>query len=146
MPTGVLFGQIAMVLAVALAGVWTATQWTAAQLGYQAQLGVPWFELWGTPVYQPWQLFEWWFFYDAYAPVTFLRGGAIAASSGLLAACTAIAMAVWRSRLARRVTTYGSARWADRDEIERAGLTRASSSASWLQRTARTSGTKGLST
>ena len=39
MPTGVLFGQIAVVLAVALAGVWAATQWTAGQLGFQARLG-----------------------------------------------------------------------------------------------------------
>jgi len=51
----------------------------------------------------------------------FLRGGTIAASSGLLATCAAIGMAVWRSRLAKRVTTYGSARWADADEIQQAG-------------------------
>ena len=35
MPTGVLFGQIIVVLATALAGVWAATQWTAAALGQQ---------------------------------------------------------------------------------------------------------------
>ena len=52
MPTGVLFGQIAVVLGVALAGVWAATQWTAAALGYQARLGLPWFELFGTPIYR----------------------------------------------------------------------------------------------
>ena len=124
MPTGILFGQIAVVLCVALFGVWTATQWTAAELGYQVQLGLPWFELSGIPVYQPWRLFEWWYFYDAYAPDVFLRGGAIAASSGILASGAAIAMAVWRSRLAKRVTTYGSARWAEPEEIEKAGLTK----------------------
>ena len=58
MPTGVLFGQIAVVLGVALCGVWAATQWTATALGYQARLGLPWFELWGMPVYHPWRLFE----------------------------------------------------------------------------------------
>lgn len=68
MPTGVLFGQIALVLGVALCGVWAATQWTAAALGYQARLGLCWFELSGVPVYPPWRLFEWWFFFDAYAP------------------------------------------------------------------------------
>ncbi|MGH8856427.1 MAG: conjugal transfer protein TraG [Polaromonas sp.] len=124
MPTGILFGQIAVVLCVALCGVWTATQWTAAALGYQVQLGLPWFELSGIPVYQPWRLFEWWYFYDAYAPHIFLRGGTIAASSGILATGAAIAMAVWRSRLAKRVTTYGSARWAELEEIEKAGLTK----------------------
>ena len=123
MPTGILFGQIAVVLSVTLFGVWTATQWTAAALAYQAQLGSPWFDLSGTPVYRPWQLFEWWYFYDAYAPDVFMHGGAIAASSGMLATGAAIAMAVWRSRLTKRVTTYGSARWAELEEIEKAGLT-----------------------
>ncbi len=124
MPTGVLFGQIIVVLGVALGGVWTATQWTAAALGYQARLGVPWFGVSGIPVYEPWKLFEWWYFFDAYAPSVFLRGGAIAASSGLLATGAAISTAVWRARSTRRVTTYGSARWAEHEEIERAGLTK----------------------
>ena len=125
MPTGILFGQIFVVLGVALSGVWSATQWTAHALGYQPQLGAAWFDVSGVPVYEPWKLFEWWYFYDAYAPDVFLRGGTIAASSGLLATGAAIGMAVWRSRLAKRVTTYGSARWADADEIQQAGLIRA---------------------
>ena len=124
MPTGILFGQITVVLATALAGVWAATQWTAAALGHQAQLGPAWFGLYGVPIYKPWKLFEWWYFYDAYAPSIFLHGGTIAASSGLLAMGAAIGMAVWRSRLAKRVTTYGSARWAEPEEIAEAGLTR----------------------
>ena len=124
MPTGVLFGQIIVVLSTALAGIWAATQWTAGALGHQAQLGPAWFGLHGVPIYKPWKLFEWWYFYDAYAPGIFLRGGTIAASSGLLATSAAIGMAVWRSRLAKRVTTYGSARWAEPEEIVEAGLTR----------------------
>lgn len=122
MPTGILFGQIFVVLGVALSGVWSATQWTAHALGYQQRLGAAWFDISDVPVYEPWKLFEWWYFYDAYAPDVFLRGGTIAASSGLLATGAAIGMAVWRSRLAKRVTTYGSARWADADEIQQAGL------------------------
>jgi type IV secretion system protein VirD4 len=125
MPTGILFRQIFVVLGVAFSGVWAATQWTAHALGYQPRLGAEWFDISDVPVYEPWKLFEWWYFYDAYAPDVFLRGGTIAASSGLLATCAAIGMAVWRSRLAKRVTTYGSARWADTDEIQRAGLIRA---------------------
>lgn len=124
MPTGVLFGQIIVVFGVALGGVWAATQWTASALGYQARLGTPWFGVSGVPVYEPWKLFEWWYFFDAYAPGVFLRGGAIAASSGLLATGAAISTAVWRARSTRRVTTYGSARWAEHEEIENAGLTK----------------------
>ena len=120
---GVLFGQIAAVFGIVIVGVWGATQWTAAALGYQLRLGSPWFDFHGTPVYYPWKLFEWWFFFDAYAPQVFDTGGMIAASSGLLAVAVAIAMSVWRSRQARKVTTYGSARWADTADIRRAGLT-----------------------
>ena len=123
MPTGILFGQIIVVLGVVLSGVWAATQWTAMALGYQVRLGVPWFRFSAIPIYEPWKLFQWWYLYDAYAPYVFLRGGAIAASSGFAAAGAAIGMAVWRSRLARRVTTYGSARWSMPEEIEKAGLT-----------------------
>ncbi|MHA7685469.1 conjugal transfer protein TraG [Cupriavidus sp. PET2-C1] len=121
---GVLLGQIAVVLGIVIAGVWAATQWTAAALGYQVRLGSPWFDLFGTPVYHPWSLFEWWFFYDAYAPRVFDTGGAIASGSGLLAALGAIGMSVWRSRQSQRVTTYGSARWATAIDIRKAGLTR----------------------
>ena len=121
--TTVLYGQVLVVLAITLSGVWGATQWTAAALGYQARLGAPWFDLLGTPVYHPWRLFEWWFVFDAYAPDVFNVGGSIAACSSLLALVVAIGMAIWRARQARRVTTYGSARWADADEVRRAGLT-----------------------
>lgn len=121
--TTVLYGQVLVVLAITLSGVWGATQWTAAALGYQARLGAPWFDLLGTPVYHPWRLFEWWFAFDAYAPDIFNIGGSIAACSSLLALVVAIGMAIWRARQARRVTTYGSARWADADEVRKAGLT-----------------------
>ena len=124
MPTGILFGQVGVVFAVTLSGVWAATQWTAAALGHQPRLGSSWFEVLGIPLYLPWRLFEWWYSYDAYAPAIFLQGAVIAASSGLLGAGAATTMALWRSRLAKRVTTYGSARWAESEEAEKAELTR----------------------
>ena len=121
--TNVLFGQIAVVFGIVIAGVWGATQWTAAALGYQLRLGSPWFDLLGRPIYHPWKLFEWWFFFGAYAPEVFDTGGAIAGASGMVAVGVAIAMSVWRSRQARLVTTYGSARWANAQDIRQAGLT-----------------------
>ena len=122
--TGILFGQIFVVLGVALGGVWAATQWTAHALCYQSRLGPWWFEVSGVPVYEPWKLFAWWYFYETYAPQVFKRGGVIAALSGMSATGAAIAMAVWRARMAKRVTTYGSARWAEREEIDKVGLTK----------------------
>ena len=121
--TSVLFGPVLAVIGIVVAGTWVATQWTAAHLGYQLRLGTPWFDCLGISVYHPWRLFEWWYWYDAYAPRLFLKGGAIAAASGFTAAFVAIGMSVWRARQSRRVTTYGSARWAEAKEIRKAGLT-----------------------
>ncbi|WP_175822200.1 conjugal transfer protein TraG [Burkholderia sp. BCC0419] len=119
---GVLFGQIAVVFGIVFTGVWAATQWTAAALGFQLRLGSPWFDFFGTPVYHPWRLFGWWFLYDGYAPRIFSIGGAIAAGGGLVAVLVAITMSVWRSRQSKLVTTYGSARWAEVADIHKAGL------------------------
>ncbi|MBZ9710874.1 conjugal transfer protein TraG [Mesorhizobium sp. B3-2-1] len=120
--TKILWGQILTVCLIVLLTIWTATQWTAWRLGFQAQLGPPWFELAGWPVYYPPALFWWWYFYDAYAADIFVEGGLIAVSGGFLSIIVAIAMSVWRAREAKNVQTYGSARWADRKEVETAGL------------------------
>lgn len=121
-PTKLLLGQMLVVALIVIAGVWAATQWAAASLGYQPELGAPWFELGDVPVYRPWSIFPWWFHFDAYAPVVFDEAGAIAAASGLAGCGTAILGSVWRARQHRNVTTYGSARWASRREIRAAGL------------------------
>lgn len=120
--TRILWGQILVVFALTLAGVWVGTQWTAHALGYQAQLGAPWFSVFGAPVYPPYAIFWWWFSYEAYAPRIFETGGMIAASGGLVSVAVAIGMSVWRAREIRNSATYGSARWATRSEISRAGL------------------------
>ena len=101
---------------------WTATQWTAYRLGFQPQLGHPWFELMGWPVYYPPAFFWWGYFYDAYAPPIFVEGAYIAASGGFISIPVAIGMSVWRAREAKNVETYGSARWADGKEVKAAGL------------------------
>ncbi len=73
-------------------------------------------------MYYPWRLAEWWYVYESYAPATFTRAGEIAASSGVVAAFAAVVSSVWRGRKTRLVTTYGSARWASKREVARAGL------------------------
>ncbi|MBR2270645.1 conjugal transfer protein TraG [Sphingobium sp.] len=121
-PTRLLLGQILVVFAIVLLGVWAATQWTAAMLGYQEQLGAPWTIAFGIPVYRPWQLFGWWYHYEAYAPEVFDKAGALAGVSGFLGCSFAIAGSLWRARQTRHVTTYGSSRWASRREIMKVGL------------------------
>ena len=105
-----------------LTTTWSATQWTAWRLGFQAQLGTPWFDLVGLWVYPPPAFFWWWYFYDAYAPRIFLEGALIAVSGGFVSIAVAIGMSVWRAREAAYAETYGSARWANADEVKAAGL------------------------
>lgn len=121
-PTKLLIGQILAVFAVMILGVWAATQWAAAMLAYQPQLGAPWLMLAGQPIYPPWRLFDWWFHYEAYAPAVFNKAGLLAGASGFLGCAAAIIGSLWRARQSALATTYGSSRWALRREVERAGL------------------------
>ncbi len=120
--TKILWGQIATVFLIVLITTWAATQYVAWQLGFQAQLGAPWFGLAGMPVYFPLAFFAWWFSYDAYAPKIFVHGAFIAASGGIISIAVAIGMSVWRAREAKAAETYGSARWADKNAVKAARL------------------------
>ena len=96
--TRILWGQILAVALIVLTTTWAATQWTAWRLGFQPQLGNPWFELVGWPIYHPPAFFWWWYFYEAYAPPIFVEGACIAASGGFAAIAVAIGMSIWRAR------------------------------------------------
>jgi type IV secretion system protein VirD4 len=120
--TKILWGQVVAVCFVVLGFVWGATEWTAWQLAFQPELGRPWFELFGWPIYLPPAFFWWWFAFDAYAHDVFVTGGTIAASGGVAAFAVAVAMSVWRAREATHTITYGSARWATPHEIRKADL------------------------
>ena len=123
-PQSILIGQIILVFTTVICGVWFATQWVAHQLAYDPYLGAPWFTIAGQRFYYPWRLFEWWFAFGPYASSTFTRGGIIAASSGIFATFLAIIASVWRGRVARYLTTYGSSRWAKASDIAKAGMTK----------------------
>jgi len=120
--TKILWGQVTVVCFVVLAFVWGATEWTAWQLAFLPELGPPWCELLGWPIYLPPAFFWWWFSFDAYAHDIFVEGGYIAGAGGIAAFAVAIAMSVWRAREAKHTITYGSARWATAQEIRSADL------------------------
>ncbi|RWO70209.1 MAG: conjugal transfer protein TraG [Mesorhizobium sp.] len=120
--TRILWGQVLAVLLIVLSTTWCASQWTAWRLGFQPQLGSPWFELAGQPIYSPPAFFWWWFLYDAYAPQVFFEGALIATSGSFIAIAVAIGMSVWRAREAKDAATYGSARWSTRNEIVAEGM------------------------
>jgi type IV secretion system protein VirD4 len=121
-PTKLLIGQILIVFAIVLAGVWAATQWAAAMLAYQPELGAPWAIVAGLPIYRPWALFAWWYHFGAYAEAVFDKAGMLAGTSGFIGCGAAVAGSLWRARQSNNVTTYGSARWATAREIDAAGL------------------------
>ena len=120
--TKILWGQILTVFMIVLATTWGATEYVAWKLGFQAQLGPAWFSVLGWPFYYPSAFYWWWYFYDAYAPSIFVEGAFIAASGGFISIAVAIGMSVWRAREAKKVETYGSARWAEKKEVDAAGL------------------------
>src|SRR4029453_3699936 len=120
--TRILWGQIILGSLVVLAFVWTATEWRAVALGFQSQVGARWLELFGWPIYRPSDFFLWWFSFEAYASHIFDEGGYIAAAGGVAAVAVATTMSILRAREAKRVTTYGPARWAETREIRDAGL------------------------
>jgi type IV secretion system protein VirD4 len=120
--TRILWGQILVVFTIVLMTTWAATQWTAWRLGFQPQLGNPWFEFLRIPLYPPPAFFWWWFSFDAYAPRIFFEGAIIASSGGFTAILGSISLSVWRAREAKNIVTYGSARWAVEPEIRYAGL------------------------
>ncbi|MGE3871359.1 MAG: conjugal transfer protein TraG [Parvibaculaceae bacterium] len=116
-PAKVLVGQGCLVISIVAGGMWASTQWAATMLGNQPRLGEPLVMLVGHPIYHPWRLFEWWFAYEAYAPAVFRKAGMLAAGSGLAGTAVAIAGSLWRARQNQMVTTYGSARWANPEEL-----------------------------
>ena len=121
--TKILWGQILIVFAIVLTTTWGATQWTAWRLGFQPQLGTPWFELAGLPVYPPPAFFWWWYFYDAYAPAHLRRGRPHRRVGRLrLHRRRHRHVGLARARSQAMPTTYGSARWANADEVKAAGL------------------------
>lgn len=94
----------------------------AWRLGYQPQLGAPWGQVAGLPLYPPPAFFLWWYQFDAYAPKIFVEGAVIASSGGFAAVVIAIGLSVWRAQEAKEAVTYGSARWATTREVQAAGL------------------------
>lgn len=121
-PTKLLIGTIISVLSIAIGGIWFATEWAAWRLGFQPQLGAPWFHLFDIPIYPTWALFVWWYAYEAYAPTIFNEAGGMAAASGFAGCGVAVAGSLWRARQNQNVTTYGSSRWASEQDIAEAGL------------------------
>lgn len=104
--------------------IWGTTQWAASQLGHQAALGEPWLRA-PVPIYPPWSfiVWDWRFGAQAAASAVFEQGHWMIAVPAHLLFVVAMAVA-WRRarRLGGRTDSHGSARWAEPDDAEEAGL------------------------
>ncbi len=121
-PNSILIGQVGVVFTTIGTGVWAATQWVAAELDHDPYLGEPWFIASDTPIYYPWRLFEWWYAFEPYAPDVFAQGSQIAIGASFLGVAFSVIGSVWRGRQAKKLTTFGSSRWADDKDIKSSGL------------------------
>lgn len=118
------FSLIPLVLfaGICIASFWVATQWAAEMLAYQPQLGPPWFTILGKGVYSPFSIFSWSYWYWAYAPQVFRSAIMVCYSGPVVGIVIVVVYAVWQARRSRVATTYGTARWANKAEIQESGL------------------------
>ncbi len=114
--------QDLIALVIVIVSLTMATQWAAAMLAYQPALGAAWCEIFGLKLYAPWKLFVWWLAFDSQAPDVFARAGAVAAFGGIAGGAVAVGGAARRASRKNRITTYGSARWADGNDVRDAGI------------------------
>lgn len=114
--------------AVLLLGLQCTTEWLAAALDFQPALGTPAIDLRPLffPIYEAWRSVSW-----IAALRTSESGAALIAGwkTGLLRSAVAAAFAMllavinrYKFRLNRVTESHGSARWAERRDIDRAGL------------------------
>ena len=125
-PTKLLIGQILVVFAIMALGVWAATQWAAAMLAYQPELGPPWFTVRRTCLSTgPGRCSPGGFIMRPMRPPVFNKAGALAAASGFLGCGAAVAGSLV-ARAPVVATSPPTARRAGqaKREVRRAGLLR----------------------
>lgn len=105
-----------------LLGVWGATQYCAYELDYQENLGTPWFILFDYPIYIPWRIFEWTYYYEVYAASVFSTSYLFIYLAFIIESILLVYIAVWRARKNKAGDAYGTARWSTENELESAGL------------------------
>lgn len=104
-PTKILIGQILIVFAIMVLGVWAATQWAASMLGYQAALGPAWFSLRNWPLCRPCAVLSSWYHDEANASQVFNKAFALSGASEFLGWGATVGDSLWRPRQVGRVTT-----------------------------------------
>jgi type IV secretion system protein VirD4 len=105
-----------------LLGLSAATQWTAHQLREAPGLGPAWFAVGTVRWYAPHAFITWSLKHASRAPAVFRVGQGLLLGGCLLGLAGAVVLRLWASRELGGPSTYGSSRWATRQEMQRAGL------------------------
>ncbi|MGP5480626.1 type IV secretory system conjugative DNA transfer family protein [Pseudomonas helleri] len=101
-----------------VAGASAATQFFAWKFDYQAVLGAHY-----NHIYAPWSIYEWWQKWYGVYPESLTAAcsvGVLVAAGGLIA--TATAKVVYANSSKANEHLHGSARWADKEDIQNAAL------------------------
>lgn len=121
-----IFAAIA-ILFFALMGFWVPTQWAASKFLYQPSLGKPLVVVAHRPVYPPFAFMRWYFvnhrLCNPAGKAILDKGLLMVAVAGFFLPLVAITIAI-KSRRRKLSTTHGSARWAEKRDVEteRVGL------------------------
>ncbi|NVN91829.1 MAG: IncP-type conjugal transfer protein TraG [Desulfuromonadales bacterium] len=103
-------------------GLWVSTQYAAKWLYYQPQLGPPFLILHGFRIYAPHKIILWCFRYGSSVPKVFNRALLFTYMGGFAGVGAGMFMAMGRSRQKEELTSHGTARWAEHDDMKKAGL------------------------
>jgi type IV secretion system protein VirD4 len=115
--------SLALLAALVAAGLSASTQYVAAELHYNPQLGDAWTVVASTPVYPPWAWLGWSDRYGRQFPVVFRNASALSTLAALLGVAVVAAVSGRRRRTVASVA-HGSSRWATTREVRKAGLLR----------------------
>ena len=111
----------ALAAAILVGGLVGATQYTAPRLGYSRRLGAPLAVVAETRLYAPWEWLVWSDRFERVAPRVFAVAQAIT-FGGALAAFALLLVAARAGRASAGSTAQGSARWAARPDLAKAGF------------------------
>lgn len=120
--TTILWGQFIVAFIGAMIALQTATQFVAHKLGYQEALGEPAYHVFGTPCYWPWKYWAWLYQYDYYAKTVFFQGSLIIYGGVFAIFMVIVFMSVNRAKRNQHPDAYGTARWATRKDMQKAGV------------------------
>jgi type IV secretion system protein VirD4 len=111
-------------VAIAVAGCWAGSQAFAKSVGYDpAWTGGSSARLFGVPLYEPWRLFGWMFAYARRTEIhALLYAAAKVTGAFSLAAVLFYFLATFVFIRNRGQNIFGTARWAKRKDLEKAGL------------------------